>query len=404
LSGIFFRKDSGQAGVTGNVAIILVSLVIPVIYVIIALPGCNEKIKPGRTEIERTKVTGITAEIVSPSTVDEYYETAGTVTAGNISLISSRIMGTVKSLNVEEGDHVEKGALLLMLDHRDMTQKVRAADEAYNEALKALEAARANARLARVTYERYKNLYEQKALTGQELDQIETKRNVAELEVERAEAVVKRAQAAKAETEVYLDFARIASPVTGVVTQKNIDAGSMASPGAPLLTIEDTSSYRIDINVDERLAGTVSAGMRADVYLNAVDRQLEGRVEEVVPSVDPMSRTFMVKIKLKGEGLKNGLYARVAIPVGKKEVLLVPGRAVTERGQLTGVYTVDEQSVISYTLIRTGKSFGDKVEVLSGLEPGDAVVVEGVGRAKDGGIAVDLKTVSETAGEDGPGL
>jgi RND family efflux transporter MFP subunit len=313
-------------------------------------------------------------------------------------------MGTVKSLNVEEGDHVEKGALLLMLDHRDMTQKVRAADEAYNEALKALEAARANARLARVTYERYKNLYEQKALTGQELDQIETKRNVAELEVERAEAVVKRAQAAKAEAEVYLDFARIASPVTGVVTQKNIDAGSMASPGAPLLTIEDTSSYRIDINVDERLAGTVSAGMRADVYLNAVDRQLEGRVEEVVPSVDPMSRTFMVKIKLKGEGLKNGLYARVAIPVGKKEVLLVPGRAVTERGQLTGVYTVDEQSVISYTLIRTGKSFGDKVEVLSGLEPGDAVVVEGVGRAKDGGIAVDLKTVSETAGEDGPGL
>ncbi len=375
-----------------------------VIAVIVALPGCNEKIKPGRTEIKRTKVTGITAEIVSPSTVDEYYETAGTVTAGNISLISSRIMGTVKSLNVEEGDHVEKGGLLLMLDHRDMTQKVRAADEAYNEALKALEAARANARLARVTYERYKNLHEQKALTGQELDQIETKRNVAELEVERAEAVVKRAQAAKAEAEVYLDFARIASPVTGVVTQKNIDAGSMASPGAPLLTIEDTSSYRIDINVDERLAGTVSAGMRADVYLNAVDRKLEGRVEEVVPSVDPMSRTFMVKIKLKGEGLKNGLYARVAIPVGKREVLLVPGRAVTERGQLTGVYTVDEQSVISYTLIRTGKSFGDKVEVLSGLEPGDSVVIEGVGRAKDGGIAVDLKTVSETAGEDRPGL
>lgn len=375
-----------------------------VIAVIVAMPGCNEKIKPGRTEIKRTKVTGITAEIVSPSTVDEYYETAGTVTAGNISLISSRIMGTVKSLNVGEGDHVEKGGLLLMLDHRDMTQKVRAADEAYNGALKALEAARANARLARVTYERYKNLHEQKALTGQELDQIETKRNVAELEVERAEAVVKRAQAAKAEAEVYLDFARIASPVTGVVTQKNIDAGSMASPGVPLLTIEDTSSYRIDINVDERLAGTVIAGMSADVYLNAVDRKLEGRVEEVVPSVDPMSRTFMVKIKLKGEGLKNGLYARVAIPVGKREVLLVPERAVTERGQLTGVYTVDEQSVISYTLIRTGKSFGDKVEVLSGLEPGDSVVVEGVGRAKDGGIAVNLKTVSETAGEDRPGL
>jgi len=375
-----------------------------VIAVIVAMPGCNEKIKPGRTEIKRTKVTGITAEIVSPSTVDEYYETAGTVTAGNISIISSRIMGTVKSLNVGEGDHVEKGGLLLMLDHRDMTQKVRAADEAYNGALKALEAARANARLARVTYERYKNLHEQKALTGQELDQIETKRNVAELEVERAEAVVKRAQAAKAEAEVYLDFARIASPVTGVVTQKNIDAGSMASPGAPLLTIEDTSSYRIDINVDERLAGTVIAGMSADVYLNAVDRKLEGRVEEVVPSVDPMSRTFMVKIKLKGEGLKNGLYARVAIPVGKREVLLVPERAVTERGQLTGVYTVDEQSVISYTLIRTGKSFGDKVEVLSGLEPGDSVVVEGVGRAKDGGIAVNLKTVSETAGEDRPGL
>lgn len=368
------------------------------------LAGCNEKTNPGRTDIERTKVSGISTEIVSLSTVDEYYETAGTVRARNISLISSRIMGVVKSLLVKEGDHVTKDQLLLTLDHRDIKQKVRAADQGYKETLKALEAARANQRLMQATYDRYKSLYEEKALTGQELDQIETSRKVAELDVERAEAAVRRAQATKAEAEVYLDFARITSPVSGVVTKKDIDAGSMASPGVSLITIEDTSSYRIDINIDERLAGTIGPGMRADVYLGPTVGKLEGWIDEVVPSIDPKSRTFLAKIGLKGEGLKNGLYAKVGIPVGKKEVLLVPGRAVTERGQLTGVYTVDEESVISYTLIRTGKSFGDKVEVLSGLEAGDAVIVEGVDRAKDGGLAAEIKAPPEQGRKDGPAL
>ncbi|MDA8241263.1 MAG: efflux RND transporter periplasmic adaptor subunit [Nitrospiraceae bacterium] len=355
----------------------------------ILIGGCKEKIKPGTEKVERPRVSGIRTEAITPSVVDEYYETSGTVKAKTVSSVASRVMGTVTSIRVREGDRVAAGHLLLTIDDSDVAQRLKGAREGYREAQKALEAADENRILVGITYGRYKKMYDDKALTGQEFDQIKTQKRVADIDYERAKAAVGRAEAGVNEVKVYEGFTRVTSPVAGIVTEKKIEAGSMAVPGMPLLTVEDNSSYRIDINVDERLAGKIRTGMEAEAFLESMNRHIRGLVTEVVPSVDPVSRSFLVKIGVKDEGLRNGFYAKVSIPVGKRETLLVPEGAIVERGQLTGLYVVDKESVIVYRLVKVGRRYGGGLEILSGLNPGDRVVVEGVDKAVDGGLAVE---------------
>ncbi len=350
--------------------------------------SCKEKIEPGTGKVERTQISGIVIEAVRPSQVDEYYETSGTVKAKTTSAVASRVMGTVTSIKVKEGDRVSAGQVLLTVDDSDILQKVQGAREGYREAEKALEAAHENRKMVDITYQRYKKLYTDKALSGQEFDQIETQKKVADIDYERAKAAVSRAEAGMNEVKVFHGFSRVTSPVTGMVTEKKIELGSMAVPGMPLLTVEDNSAYRVEINVDEKLAGRIRPGMDASVIADAVPGDIKGTVMEAVSSVDPVSRSFLVKIAIKGEGLRNGSYVKVSLPIGKKEVLLVPARAVVDKGQLTGVYVVDENSVIKYRLVKAGRRYGDRVEILSGLRPMERVVVEGVEKAVDGGIAL----------------
>ncbi|MDP2156381.1 MAG: efflux RND transporter periplasmic adaptor subunit, partial [Nitrospirota bacterium] len=309
------------------------------------------------------------------SQADEYIETSGTVKAKTTSIVSSRIMGTVTSLKVKEGDRVQAGQVLAIIDGSDLVQRVMAAE-------KGVETARQQKALADITYQRYKNLHDEKALTGQELDQVETQKKVSKLEYERAQAMHQEAQ-------VYHGFTRVTAPVSGVVTEKKTDLGSMAVPGMPLFTIEDTSGYRIEANIDEKHAGKVKQGMEARIYIEALGREIRGIITEVVPSVDSMTRTFLVKISISGEGLRNGSYGKVSIPAGKKEALLVNKKAIVEKGQLTGVYVVDANSIVTYRLIRPGRLYGDRVEVLSGLNTNERIIVDNVEKAVDGGVLTD---------------
>ena len=341
-------------------------------FALLLLTGCKEKVKPGTAEINRKAVTGVSVTEVRQSEVNDYYETSGTVRAKTISVISSRVMGTVTSLMVKEGDRVKAGQTLMTIDDRDMAERVKAAD-------KALEAARLNKSLADTTYKRYKEIYDERALTQQEMDQFETQKKVAEAEYERAKAMLSEAQ-------VSHGFAKIVAPTAGVVTEKRIDRGSMATPGTPLLTIEDISSFRVDLNVDERLSGKLKVGTPVDIFIDSTGQQIKGKITELVPSIDSMSRTFMAKVDIGGTGLKNGLFARAKIPLGTKHAIIIPKAALVEKGQLTGVYAVDEKGVVTYRLVRVGKEYDNNLEVLSGINAKDKIITDGVDKAVDGGI------------------
>ena len=361
------------------------------LMVSLIITGCKDKISPGTKEVKRETISGLKIGKATPSQVDEYYETSGTVTAKTVSVVASRIMGSVTSLQVKEGDRVSAGRVLLTIDDSDVAQRVRAASEGYKEAEKGLEAAKENRNLTDITYHRYKKLFDDKALSGQELDQVETRKKIAEIDYQRAQSSVERARAGLNEAKVYHSFTRITSPVSGIVTGKKTEVGSMAVPGMPLFTVEDNSAYRIEISADESLSGKIRTGMDATVFIESLNRVINGKITDIVSSVDPMSRSFIVKIAIKGDGLRNGLYGKVSIPIGRKGAILVPKGAVVEKGQLTGVFTVARDSVMKYGLVRTGKLYGDKVEIISGLNPDDQVVVEGAERAVDGGLAVTPK-------------
>lgn len=357
-----------------------------ILFSFLLFSGCKGKIKDGKVEVQRPSVTDVKVSEVMKSTVDEYYETSGTVRAKNIAVVSSRMMGEVTALNVKEGDSVRAGQTLLTVDDKDIAERVRAAEAGYREALKGLEAAKQNRELVNITYQRYKNLHDEKAISQQELDQIETQKKVSEIEYERAQEMVNRAKAGLSEAKVYHSFTRVTAPFSGVVTEKRIERGSMAVPGAPLLTIEDMSSYRIDVNIDERYSGLLKTGMPVDITIDSLGLQTNGTVSEVVPSIDPMSRTFLVKVNIKAPKLRSGLYAKIKIPVGKREAILSPLKAIVEKGQITGVYTVDERSIITFRPVRTGKTYGENIEILSGLSQGEKIITEGIERVVDGGI------------------
>ncbi|MHB8910703.1 MAG: efflux RND transporter periplasmic adaptor subunit [Syntrophales bacterium] len=350
------------------------------------LLGCGEKVTPGAAQVKRQTISGVSIATLSPTSVDEFTEAMGTVKAAKTSHVASRVMGTVTSLLVKEGDAVEKGQLLLTIDDRDVVQKVRAAEAGHQEAIKALESAKQNLELTDMTHRRYKTMYEAKAISRQEMDQFDTQKKVAALDYERVQEMVNRASAGLSEAKIYLGFTGVTSPVKGLVTEKKTEAGSMAVPGMPLLTVEDTSAYHAEITVDERLSGTVRTGMPVMVSIEAINRRLSGKVTEILPAVDPQSHSFTVKISVSGPGLRSGLYAKARIPRGKREMILAPKTAVVEKGQLTGVYAVDGQGIVSYRLIRTGTEYDGKWEILSGLKAGDRIIVQGVEKAVDGGI------------------
>jgi len=299
---------------------------------------------------------------------------AGTVRAKLTSTVSSRIMGTVLSINVREGDRVRAGQLLLSLDDRDAVQKVRSAEEG-------LERARLNSSMADITYQRYKRLHEEKALSGQEIDEIESRKKVAAAEYRQMLASLNEAR-------VYRGFARIVSPISGWVTEKKIDAGSMAVPGAPLLTVESDSGFDIETYIDESFSGKLKTGMSAQLVIEAVHLNLTGTISEIVPAMEGRSRTFRIRVAASHTQLKSGLYVRVLIPMGKKEIILAPQKSVIAKGQLTGVYVVGNKGDIAYRFVRQGKTFGPDVEILSGLTAGESIITGGMDKAVDGGVVI----------------
>lgn len=330
---------------------------------------------------EHPLVSDVQVEVVTKKPLDSFYTTSATVKSKTNSVVSSMIMGKVTSLAVQEGDSVKAGQILLTIDARDLSQKAAGASAGIKAAQMAASSAAQNMKMAERTYQRYKNLYDEKVITKQEFDQYTTQKNVAALQYQQAQAGVQQATAGLSEVRVYQGYARVTAPVSGVVTQRNIDLGSTAIQGQPLLTIESPENMELVANVDESYFEKIKAGQ--EVTLEIGGKVLKRKLTKIVSSIDPMTRTFKARVDVTG--LTGGQFAKINIPVSKKEGIVVPQNAIVQKGELTGIYTVDGENVISYRLIRTGKTFGENVEVLSGLSDGDKIITVGIDKAVDGG-------------------
>jgi RND family efflux transporter MFP subunit len=173
-----------------------------------------------------------------------------------------------------------------------------------------------------------------------------------------------------------LGYARIHAPFAGVVTEKKADAGTLASPGMPIFTIEDTRSYRLEVTVDESELRFVRIGQVSQVTIDALGNvPLSGKVVQIVPAADPASRSFLVKVEMPTDAhLRSGLFGRARFPRGERPTLLVPRTSLVERGQLQGVYVLDANQIAGLRYVTLGKSAGEQIEVLSGLQGGERLV------------------------------
>ena len=359
-------------------------------------------------------VKDVKIEKVAAATIDDLYEATGTVRSKTNSIVSSRIMGSIIAVLVHEGERVRAGQTLVEIDSRDADAQLQKAQAGMREAGDALEeierninaaqsakaGAEANQALAASTFNRYKALFERRSVSPQEFDEVQAKHRVADAEAERASrmllslaarknqvlAKMDQAKADVAGARISVSYARVASPIKGIVTAKHVDAGGMAAPGAPLVTIEDDSRYRLEADVEASRIGNIQTNDQVQVRIDALGGlELTGRVSEIVPTADPASRSHTVKIDLPAlPSLRSGSYGRASFAAGQRQAITVPLKAVIERGQLVSVFVVDDSGTARVRLIKTGKSYGDRVEVLTGLSEGERIVVDHIEAVSDG--------------------
>ena len=283
-------------------------------------------------------------------------EVVGTIRARVRAVIEAKVSGRIAEMPVGAGQNVAAGELLARLEAREIQAK--------------LDQALALRRQAEGDLERFTNLLAQEAVTRAEFDAVQARFQVAKAAVEEAETV--------------LDYTKITAPFDGVVARKYVEVGDQATPGKPLLSLEDVQHLQLETNVPEALADRLALQDRCEVRIAPLDQPIEGTVVEMAPSADPNSRTFLVKLDLPAKtGLRPGQFGRVSVPLREESALRVPARSLVQRGQMEIIFVAVEGKA-RLRLVKTGKRLGDEVELVSGVEPGERVVTEGANALMDG--------------------
>jgi RND family efflux transporter MFP subunit len=354
--------------------------------------GCSEKIEPGHSSASagapvKTKVAEARA-----GTWPLIFEAVGTVQAETASTIGAKLLGTVTAVRVQEGDRVRMGDVLVTIDERQVGAQRQQAEAALAEARQmeqaagaARDAAAAGADLATATYNRYQTLLAQESVSRQEFDDVTARFRQAQASFGQSEDMLKAAVQRERQAEAALTSARVSAadaavkaPFDGIVTAKMVDAGDLAAPGRPLLSLEKEGGHRVDIRLPEAYVHAVRPGQTAPIRIGGtLQTPIEGVIDLVAPAADPDSRSFLVKVRLPSRGdLRSGMFARVEVIVGESQLMAIPSSAIVRQGQLTGLFVVTAENTARFRLIRTGRNMGDgMVEVLSGLPDGTRFVV-----------------------------
>ncbi len=349
-----------------------------------AISGCSKE-QPARAAAPET-ISGVTVAVAQEKEIPDWLEAVGTVEAAQTSQVASQMMGTLVQINAREGDRVRAGQVLAQIDDAQPRAAVEQATAALNAAKNETIAANSQFALAQATLARYQQLYNEKSVSPQEFDQIKAQYQSAEARRNMAKAGEAQAVAALAQATTSLGYTHIRAPFDGVITEKKADAGTLAAPGMPIFTIEDTHRYRLQVTVDESEIALVHLGQRVPVALDALgNATLNGRVAQIIPAADAGSRSFMVKIELPLDPrVRSGLFGRAHFTRGQRMALLIPQTAAVERGQLRGVYVLDSNSIAELRYVAFGNAAEHSIEVLSGLQPGEKLIAAPAAREFSG--------------------
>jgi RND family efflux transporter MFP subunit len=279
------------------------------------------------------------------------------------------------------GDRVVKGQKILTLKNNELPAKRAQIDAGIAEATVALQNVKVN-------YDRMKVLWEQESITRKDWDDISAQYQMMKAKVNAAESM-------RHEIDEVITYTTVTAPISGVISNKMINMGDLVNPGVPLMTIEGDQIYEVVTSVSDAQISHIKKGMLLDVEIKSLGQHLSAVVSEISPSAVNTGGQFSLKaeLKLNKEERKNifpGMYANVYIDLPdntsthKTSLLMVDKSALVQRGQLTGLYTVSNQGTAMLRWVRTGKDFGDAVEIVTGLAPGEEYIVSDLSQLVDG--------------------
>ena len=335
--------------------------ILVIIFMMVWLSGVFHRgtIHPGTVKSAETSTAGLEFFTVSTITEPQVVEAVGTVQPQFKTTVSARITANVVELPVTAGQHVRSGDQLVRLDDRDL----RARRQQAQEALRRSEATRD---LAQSDYTRDKALYEKQVIPKSEFDETTLRRKTSTADVAAF-------QQALHDAEFAFGYAVIRAPYDAIVVDKLSDVGDMATPGKPLLTLYESGKLWLESAVPEEQAGTLRIGKTYEIQLDSLDKQMQGQLVEIVPSVDSSSRTITARIALPyTQNVFPGLFGRMMIPVGEHARIMIPQGAVLRVGQLAMV-DVDVAGMLRRRSVQVGRTIGNQIEILSGLTAGEKV-------------------------------
>jgi len=332
------------------------SLALLILGLPILLAGCRGEAENGKPAIAQLPTVSVTVGKATEKTAAHQVELMGSLQATEQAEIAAKVSGSIVALPVVLGSRVEEGDLLAEINAGEINARQRQA--------------RAQLEQARRNLDREKGLLKKNAATPE---------NVRALE-----DALRIATAAWEEAGTMAGYTRIVAPFSGVVTGKTASVGDLATPGKPLLQIENESRLQVITNIPESMINSVKPGDALQVYVPAADIRIAGTVAEVAPSADRLSRTAPVKIDVPADPkLRSGQFARVTFAAGSAATITVPESALTAYGQMELVFVVTDGHA-RLRLVRSGARADGEVEILSGLKAGETVVTGGSHQLTDG--------------------
>lgn len=324
---------------------------------LILVTGCGAKHESAKSHsAEALPPAAVRVQAVTDQRLMSHEEVVGTVRARLRATLEAKISGRISEMPVRLGQKVEAGALVARLEAAEVQAR--------------LEHAQAGLQLAEREWNRIKSLFEQQATTRADYESAESRLLLAKAALEEARAM--------------LGYVEVRAPFAGVVTRKWADLGDLAAPGKPLISLEDPSQIQVEADLPEALTGRVPLGSKLTVQADGIAQGVTGTVQEIAPTADPLSRTVQVKLDLPaGAPVRPGQFVRLLAPVGESRSLSVPESALVRRGQLELVFVVVTNTARLH-LVKTGREASGSIEIVSGLDAGDSVVVEGAQRLLDG--------------------
>ena len=325
-----------------------------------ALAGCSKK----QDSPPAAKGGGMAVQVVAvPATqrpVSESISLVGSIAPNEMVDVKSEVDGLVTTINFAEGGRVEKDQLLVALDQTRFVAQLAEAE--------------ANLKLARTTFDRTKQLFSDKLISQQEYDQSSAvyASNEAGVDLRRRE----------------LRNAKIIAPFSGIATARMISPGQVISRATPLTTVVDIDIVKVEVNVPERYLGQLKNGQKIAFKVAAFPKdQFTGEVFFISPQLETTTRTALIKARIENRDgkLRGGMFANLDLSLQLREsALLIPEPAIVNNADVTMVFAITTNGTAVMKPVKIGIRIAGRVEILSGLSPGEMVVVEGTQKLRPG--------------------